>query len=125
LAAGTDLPAPQLEAFVLNRDHEPNARHLAFDLYGKVSPEAAAALVPGMIDDPSPSLRREAVAQLLGQGRKTLNEGDKDESAALLGRALDAARDIDQINAIAKLLREDLEQEVDLPEHFGFLMHWH
>ena len=38
---------------------------------------------------------------------------------------IDGARDIDQINAVAKLLREKLEQKLDLPKHFGFLMHWH
>ena len=37
--------------------------------------------------------------------------------------ALDAAREIDQIKAATKALR-DLKQEVDLPRHFGFLMHW-
>ena len=39
-------------------------------------------------------------------------------------QALNAARDIDQIEEIAKHLTEKLEQELDLPRHFGFLMHW-
>ena len=125
LAAKAALPADQIKAFVLDRKNEPNARRLAFDLYGKVSPDDAGKLIPGMIDDPSAPLRRDAVGQLLAEGRALLEAGDKEKSLATLTRALDAARDIDQIDAVAKLLREKLEQKLDLPKHFGFLMHWH
>ena len=38
-------------------------------------------------------------------------------------KALDAARDIDQIKKITTALRA-LGQKVDLSRHFGFLMHW-
>lgn len=124
LAAGTDLPTTAIESFVLDRNNEPNARRLAFDLFTKVSPDAAAALIPGMIDDPSAPLRRDAVAQLITEGKALLADDKKDASAEVLGRALDGARDVDQIDIIAKLLREDLGQKVDLPEHFGFLMYW-
>ena len=123
LAAKAALPADQIKAFVLDRKNEPNARRLAFDLYDKVSPDDAGKLIPGMIDDPSSPLRRDAVGQLLGEGRTLLEAGDKEKSLATLTRALDAARDIDQIDAVAKLLREKLEQKLDLPKHFGFLMH--
>ncbi len=124
LAAKAALPADRIKAFVLDRKNEPNARRLAFDLYGKVSPEEAKSLIPGMIDDPSAPLRRDAVAQLLTEGQAQLGAGEKEKSLATLDRALDAARDIDQIDAVAKLLREKLEQKLDLPKHFGFLMHW-
>jgi len=124
LAAGNDLPTAEIESFVLDRDNAPNARRLAFDLFTRVSPDAAAALIPGMIDDPSAPLRRDAVAQLVAEGKALLADDKKDASAEVLGRALDGARDVDQIDIIAKLLREDLEQKVDLPEHFGFLMYW-
>lgn len=125
LSAGNELPKAEIKNFVLDRENEPNARRLAFDLYTKVDPDAAAAMIPGMIDDPSAPLRRDAVAQLIDEGQALLADGKKEESAEVLGRALDGARDVDQIDKIAKLLREDLEQEVDLPKHFGFLMYWH
>ena len=125
LAAKATLPADQIKAFVLDRRNEPNARRLAFDLYGKVSPDEATALIPGMIDDPSAPLRRDAVALLITEGRAQLDAEEKEKSLATLNRALDAARDIDQIDAVAKLLREKLAQKLDLPKHFGFLMHWH
>ena len=73
--------------------------------------------------DPSPELRREAVSRLMDEGR-TLMESDAKDAAALVYRqALNGARDVKQIKEIAKSL-EKLERKVDLPEHFGFLMHW-
>lgn len=124
LGARTKLPGDQIKAFVLDRKNESNARRLAFELYSKVSPEDARDLIPGMIDDPSAPLRRDAVAQLLTAGRTQLEAGEKEKSLTTLQGALEAARDIDQIEAVAKLLREKLEQQLDLPKHFGFLMHW-
>lgn len=123
--ASGQLPADALKTFLLDRSQEPNARRLAFDLYTRLDAESAAALVPGMIDDPSPALRREAVAKLLGEGRAQLEAGDSEKSRTTLLAALDAAREVDQIDAITKLLREKLEEKVDLPKHFGFLSHWH
>lgn len=125
LGKGGALPGDAIKAFVEDRNNEPNARRLAFDLYAKLAPEAAEALVPGFADDPSPALRRDAVAKLLAEGKARLEAGDKESSLAILGKALDAARDVDQIDAVTKLLREKLEQKVDLPKHFGFLSYWH
>ncbi len=103
--------------------NDPRARQLAYDFLVNVAPNQAAALVPDMTDDPSPPLRRVAVARLIEQGREKL--ANPSEAVSALQAALDAARDVDQIDEIAKLLREDLEQEVDLPTQFGFLMRWH
>lgn len=122
---GAEIPADGLEEFVIDREKDPNARHLAFELFSRVSPEKAATLVPGMLDDPSTPLRRGAVAELLNAGKKAIAGENREEAITTLTKALDAARDVDQIGEIAKLLRQDLEQEVDLPKHFGFLMHWH
>lgn len=125
LKANSNLPSEAIKAFLLDRNNEPNARRLAFDLYRQIAPDEAAALIPGMIDDPSPGLRRDAVAKLLAEGRAQLEANEKEKSLATLGAALDGARDVDQIDAITKLLREKLGQTVDLPKHFGFLSHWH
>jgi hypothetical protein len=118
------LPGEEIKAFLLDRQNEPNARRLAFELYAKLAPEKAAALVPGFADDPSPALRRDAVAKLLDEGKAQLEAGEKEKSLTTLNAALDAAREVDQIDAVTKLLREKLEQQVDLPKHFGFLSHW-
>ncbi len=119
LRAGKTLPGDAIKAFVLDRNNEPNARRLAFDLYLKLAPDDAAALIPGFADDPSPALRRDAVAKLLAEGKTQLEAGARDQSLATLRKALDAARDADQIDAVTKLLREKLEEKVDLPMHFG------
>jgi hypothetical protein len=125
LGAGKSLPGDAIKAFVLDRKNEPNARRLAFDLYSKLAPDEASAMIPGFADDPSPALRRDAVGKLLTEGKAQLDAGERDKSLATLREALDAARDADQIDAVTKLLREKLEQKVDLPKHFGFLSHWH
>lgn len=125
LAAKAGMPGDEIKAFVLNRKNEPNARRLAFELYRELAPTEAATLVPGFADDPSPALRREAVAKLLDEGTARLEAGEQEKSLATLTAALDAAREADQIDAVAKLLREKLGQKVDLPKQFGFLSHWH
>ena len=124
LAASADLPTNALKIFLLDRNNEPNARRLAFDLYHRVTPNEADAIVPQFIDDPSPGLRREAVARLIDEGQNLLNQERKEESITTLTSALEAAREVNQIDEIAKLLREKLDQKVDLPRQFGFLMYW-
>ena len=123
--AGTALDATALVAFFSNREHDARARDLAYDLLTELDADEAAALIPSMLDDPSPPLRRLAIAQLITRGKSELAAEKKEASLATLNEALSAARDIKQINEIAKLLREKLEQKLDLPKHFGFLSHWH
>ena len=114
------LPIDALQKFLADKSHTPRARRLAFELIRAADAKLAAKLIPGMINDPSVELRREAVAQVLDAG-KIANQPAI--AVKEYRKALDAARDIDQIKAATKALR-DLKQEVDLPRHFGFLMHW-
>lgn len=112
-----------LGEFLLDHGHGPRGRSLAYELLRKVSEEAATDLLPGLLHDPVPGLRIGAVAQLLDRA-DAAREGEDEERAALLYRqALGAAREVDQIKAAAVAL-EELGREVDLPRHFGFLMHW-
>ena len=123
LAQGGKLPTPELGDFVLNTSHNPRARRLAFELIRRVDADTAERLVPGLLNDPSVELRREAVQRLMDQG-KELVEAKKSAGAGVSYRqALVYARDVDQIKTISKQLR-DLGRPLDLPEHFGFLMHW-
>ncbi len=105
LSNSADIPAADIKNFLLDRDNEPNARYLAFDLYQQLSPEDAAFLIPSFVDDPSPPLRRERVEQLISEGQSLLDEGKSDENIAVLKVALDAGREVDQIQEIATLLR--------------------
>jgi hypothetical protein len=119
----TPLPAAALEAFLREGRHDPQARRLAYELIVKGDPAAADRLLPGLLDDPSPDLRRDAVARLLDGADKHFDAGQRDEAKPLYQKALAAARDRDQLDRTAKRLGE-LGQKVDLADHLGFLRRW-
>ncbi len=116
-----ELPQQKLMHFLANQKHDPRARRLAYELIQNANPQLAARLIPGLLNDPSVELRRDAVQRVIDEAAK-LQQADLAQQH--YRKALDAARDLDQIKAITKALR-GLGQEVDLPRHFGFLMHWH
>jgi hypothetical protein len=121
--AGRPLPVRQLEAFVKQTRHAPAARRLAYEWLARVDPSAPGRLLPGMLQDPSPELRRDAVAQAIEQAQVLLERGEKPAAAAAYRKALTAALDRDQADQIAKRLKA-LGVEVDLAGHFGFLRRW-
>ena len=121
-AGGTPLPAKQLEAFVMNRTMNPRARRLAYELLLKADP-SADRLVPGFLDDPSVELRRDAVVLVIAQADELDKAGKKDEATALYEKAFHAARDRDQIQSLAGLLKKR-GREQDLGSHFGFVRTW-
>ena len=118
-----ELPVAELGEFLLDTRQNPRARRLSFELIAQVDPNASEALVPGMLSDPSPELRRDAVANLVLRAEQLTGAENETGASVLYRQALGAARDVDQVQAIAKRLRE-LGREVDLPRHFGFLMRW-
>ena len=119
------VPFDELRAFLLDTSQLVRARELAFSLIESAAPDRIDDLRKSFLDDPSPELRRGSVGLLIEKGQKELSAGETDEAATTLRAALDAARDVEQIRTIAKLLREKVSQPVDLPRHFGFLMYWH
>ena len=118
------LPVQPLEEFVRDTSHNPRARRLAFELVARVDGTAADRLVPGMLNDPSPEFRRDAVARLLTQSQELMKQKKTEEAAKVYLRALSGVVDDDQIKAIVKPLRA-MGHKVDLQKHFGFLTHWH
>lgn len=123
LQQGGKLPATELEAFLKETRHEPRARRLAFDLLARTDKTAPDRLIPGMLNDPSVELRRDAVQRLIAQGDKQFALQKQDDAKATFAAALAGARDDDQVQIIKKRL-EGLGEKVDLPRHFGFLMTW-
>jgi len=121
--AGGGLPEADLAALVKARENDAAPRLLAFELLMQDAPKVAAELRPGLLEDPAAELRLYAVAELLEAGQALKAEDDKKGALAAFRKALDGARDEEQINALAKGLR-DLGEKVDLPKHFGFLMRW-
>ena len=120
---GADMPLEAIQAFVLDRQHSPAARELAFEWLTQVEPKIKGRLVSRFLDDPSVALRREGVADLIGRAKQELKSGSKEAAERLFERSLQAARDKDQVQQVAKALRR-MGHEVDLPRHFGFLTRW-
>src|SRR5579885_3013352 len=60
-------PTDALDAFLRDTKHDPQARRLAYDLLCETDPKAPDRYLPGMLDDPSLDLRRDAVARVLSQ----------------------------------------------------------
>ena len=123
LAARRPLPLIELGEFLLDARHHPRARRYAYELVVRLTPEAAARLLPGMLYDPSMELRRDAIQRLLEEAPGENSAQETVLRTLIYRQALGAARDVDQIQFIADELRR-LGQEVDLPKRFGFLMRW-
>lgn len=117
------LPIARLEAFLNQKQHDQRARRLAYEWIARVDSTAPDRLIPGMLDDPSLELRRDAVARLLTAAEKSTSDGKKDEALATYRKALVSARDLDQLKVITEALQK-LGQSVDLAHHFGFVQDW-
>jgi len=123
VAASGKPPVAALGQFLGDTSHHPRARYRAWELIATVHPEAASQLLTGMLTDPGPELRRDAVAQRMNQAAGHREAGEGDPAALLYRQALAAARDAQQIDEISTALLE-LGQPVDLPQVFGFLQDW-
>ena len=123
LAAGGKLPADKLEAFVKDEKRNPQARRLAYELLVKVDAKTPERLLPTMLNDPSVELRRDAVAVVLKGAQAAFDKDDKEAAKAGFQKALETARDRDQIDQCAARL-QTLGVKVDLPTHFGFVQKW-
>lgn len=123
LRGGGRLPSQQLEWFVTDTHHAPRARRLAYEWLRRVDPTAPERLIPKMIEDPSLEMRRDAVARLIDRGDALAKADQADRAVSTYQTALTAARDVDQVRRLTDRLRK-LDQTVDLPRHFGFLLRW-
>lgn len=117
---GSALPVADLKSFVVDKKHAPRARRMAFEFLQRSDAELASSLVPGFLHDPSPELRREAVARLLDEAAAAKAD---DERRAIYREALSGACDLDQVKTVKAAL-EKLGDKVDLAKHFGFITTW-
>lgn len=138
--AGVKLPATELESFLNDKKHAGSARRLAFELLCQADPGARARLLPGLIKDPAPELRYDAIDSAFEKLRKlekpnpeTYEPGaaeekakklDRDEAAiAALKTLLQASRHFEQTAILAREL-EAYGEKIDLTDHFGFQKRW-
>ena len=120
VATGQELPKDTLEKIVFDQSYAPRARRMAYEWLLTVDKTAAKRIIPKMLNDSSLEMRRDAVALAISEAQQ-LAEGP--EAIKQYKRALTAARDFDQVEAIEKSLN-DLGEKVDLQQHFGFLVDW-
>ena len=120
---GDKLPTDGLEKFLSEKHHNPRARRLAYEWIARVDPAAPDRLIPTMLDDPSLEMRREAVERVIADAAAAANNDQSEEAIATYRKALDAARDLDQVKLIAEALAK-LDRPVDLTHHFGFIVDW-
>ncbi len=118
------LPASGLAAFVKDTSNDAAPRLLAYELLLASAPALANEIKPSLLHDPAAELRLFAVADWIERGQAAEKAGDKKTAITAYREGLSGARDEEQINTLAKGLR-DLGEKVDLPTHFGFLMSWH
>ncbi len=114
------LPVAALEKFVRDRSHQPRARRLAYEWLVKVDPSASGRLIPGMLLDPAPEFRRDAVALRIAEAARVDPKVDKPKAVRLYREALSGAIHDDQVKTIAEAL-EKLGQKVNITDHFAFL----
>jgi hypothetical protein len=122
-AAGA-LPKDDLAAFIQDTSGDAAPRLLAYELLLQHAPDLAKQLTPGLLHDPAAELRLYPVADWIAKAKALQEKGDQAAAIAAYQEGLSGARDEEQINTLAKGLR-DLGEKVDLPRHFGFLMNWH
>ena len=125
-AGGQALPRAELERFLFDTKHAPRARRLAYEILLRGDPALADRVLPKMLDDPSLEMRRDAVARVLAAADKLAESEpvDPPRVVAQYQAALDASRDLDQVNRAVERLRH-FGQTVDLPRQFGFVGAWH
>jgi hypothetical protein len=117
------FPRKQLTDFFNEATNDPQARRLAFEWIAKADPAFAQQVIPNSLADASSDMRRDAVAHHMAIAMGLLDAGDRDAAKAAYLQALSGAGDEDQVQALAKVLKE-LGHEVDLVHHAGFLMKW-
>ena len=117
--AGDSLTADALSVVVVDPKRPARVRTLAFGWLKDRAASRAAGLLDGMLDDPAPELRRQAI------DRKLAAAATADEVAqkAAHRTCLAAARDIDQIESIAGWLNEHGEM-VNVADVLGFVRNW-
>lgn len=118
------LPQDDLQEFVIEHNNAPLARLTAYEWLLRVNPQIKESLLPHFLNDSSLELRRDAVASLLQNAKSSANDSQPETIIAAYRRALNHARDLDQIDEATNQITE-LGGKVDLPRHFGFLLEWH
>jgi hypothetical protein len=121
-AAKRALPVPDLEKFLADKRHNGQARRLAYELILAGDPRVEKRMLPTFLDDPSLELRFEAVAKAFEAAKALPKESD--EAKATMRKLVQASRDVDQVEEIAKEL-DGRGEPIDFIKLYGFITQWH
>jgi hypothetical protein len=124
LADGKPLPKSALQKFVAQTRNPARARRLAYEWLVKIDKNTPDRFLPTMLRDPSPELRRDAVARVIDQAQVLMEKKDDKSARQVFQYALTGACDRDQVDTIAAALGK-LGVKVDLQTHFGVVSTWH
>jgi len=111
--AGRAIARTVFESVVTDRRRPAKARDLAFEILDRLDPSARSRILPGMLEDPSAGLRREAIEWAL-QASPTTER---------LEQLFQWARDVEQVERIAKELKA-AGREPDVIGHLGLITRW-
>ena len=114
------FPRGAIKDFAMNRKNEGSSRRAAFELLLEHNSEFASSMVPEFLNDPEPSLRREAVARLLKKANSSKNN---QQSRSLYEEVLANGTDVSQIKEASSALK-GMGQNIDLVALMGFLVDW-
>lgn len=125
----TALPIDSIAAYFRDKSKSPEGRWLAWQIVCEQQPEFRDQTIAGLAKDSSMPLREIGIAKLIadaaamGTDIEKMDDDAKDNKLAILKSALENARDVDQIKAIAKAM-SPLGEEVNLPKHLGLILNW-
>ena len=119
VTAKRPLPADALKAFVKDDKRKPDARRIAYELYAAAAPAEAGNLLAGLVNDPEPALRREAIAERLARAGKVGPEA----LAAAQKELVPFARDRDQLESLAKALDQG-GSKFNKTTHLNYVTQW-
>lgn len=104
-AGGNKVPTGALEGFLVNISQDPAARKLCYDLLMERDVSVKERILPKLLKDPSPALRREAVARLMVLGKLAKDQKKNDQSVTHYQEALKGAIEEEQVKEIAEELK--------------------
>jgi len=128
--AGRNIPKELILALLNDLENPPQGRWWAYQWLKQQDEGYAREIVKRFLNDPGAELRRAAIAaeiESLGD-LKNLSDLPQDDprrkdAIQKLRQLFDAARDRDQVEELAQLLRQFGEQ-VDLGAHYGYITTW-
>jgi hypothetical protein len=123
MAAGRKIDPAPLAAFLSDTKHAGAPRRLAYETLVKLDPTTRTKLAATFLDDPGSELRRDAVDLVLKEAQTAFDANDTKAALPLYQKALQHARDKDQVKLTAERLKK-LGVEVDLTKHLGFVTRW-